>query len=142
MIRTMAAEMGMAERIRSQAGDLLRYGFSDSRCFHGLIAELAGKPVGLCLFFYSFSTWMGRRGVYVQDLYVDRCQRGTGLGRRLIAETARRAGEQGAVYMRLSVDQGNVAARAFYSGIGMESAPHEYIFRAVGEGFEALKRLD
>lgn len=141
MIRTMAADMGMAERIHSQASDIERYGFSDPPCFYGLIAEEAGKPVGLCLYFFSFSTWMGRRGVYVQDLYVDSSQRGTGLGRKLIAETARRAGVQGATYMRLSVDQGNTAALEFYSRIGMEHSPHENIFRAVGDRFEALKQI-
>jgi ribosomal protein S18 acetylase RimI-like enzyme len=141
MILTMAADMGMAERIHSQPSDIQGYGFSDPPCFYGLIAEQAGHPVGLCLYFFSFSTWMGRRGVYVQDLYVDGTQRGTGLGRRLIAETARRAGEQGATYMRLSVDQGNTAAQEFYSRIGMERSPHECIFRAVGERFEALKHI-
>ena len=141
MIRTMAGDMGMADRIHSQAGDILRYGFSDPPCFHGLIAEQGARPVGLCLYFFSFSTWMGRRGVYVQDLYVAVTERGTGLGRRLIAETARLAGEQGATYMRLSVDQGNTAAQEFYSRIGMERSRHECIFRATGEQFEALKGM-
>lgn len=142
MILTMASDIATGGPVLSQPDDFRRFGFSDPPCFHALIAEQGGRAVGLCLYFFSFSSWKGRRGVYVQDLFVDASQRGTGLGRRLMAETARRAGEQGAVFMRLSVDRGNPAAQAFYSKIGMEMAEHECIFNAVGEKFEALKHLD
>jgi len=142
MIRSLAADMGKAARVHSEPADFLRLGFCDPPCFQALIAETAGQAVGLCLYFFSFSSWLGKRGVYVQDLYVDRSQRGTGLGRRLMAETARRAWEQGAVYLRLSVDQANVAAQEFYSHVGLSHSGHEYIFSAVGESFDALRRMD
>ena len=56
-----------------------------------MIARQDGKPVGLALFFFEFSTWRGRPGVYVQDLYVAADMRGTGLGRRLLEAVAARA---------------------------------------------------
>ena len=142
MIQSLARSVGMGQYMRSTVEDIRRFGFSEPPCFHALIAERAGEAVGLCIYFFSFSSWMGCRGVYVQDLWVDNSQRGNGLGRRLIGETARRAGEQGAAFMRLSVDGENVAAQRFYSNIGLEYADHECIFKAVGERFEALKQLN
>lgn len=106
--------------------------------FEALIAEQAGEPVGFCLSFPSFSSWRGERGVYVQDLYVATEARGTGLGRRLLAETARRAREQGARYLRLSVASHNAPARAFYRRTGLAHADDECIYQAVGAAFDRL----
>jgi len=141
MILALARDVGESDRVVCEVEDFRRFGFSATPSFHALIAELAGEPVGLSLYFYSYSSWKGRLGVYVQDLYVHGSQRGTGLGRRLIAETARLAGDRGAAYMRLSVDRANGAARAFYSRIGLQLAEQECIFKAVYEDFEALKHL-
>jgi GNAT superfamily N-acetyltransferase len=141
MILALARDVGESDRVVCEVEDFRRFGFSAMPSFHALIAELAGKPVGLCLYFYSYSSWKGRLGVYVQDLYVHGSQRGTGLGRRLIAETARLAGDRGAAYMRLSVNRANEVARAFYSRIGLQLAEQECIFKAVSEDFEALKHL-
>jgi len=141
MVIALARDVGASDRAVCSVEDFRRFGFSPNPSFYALIAEHAGVAVGLCLYFYSFSSWKGKLGVYVQDLYVSDSQRGTGLGRRLIAETARRAGEHGAVYLRLSVDRSNEAAKVFYSRIGLELAEQECIFKAVHAGFEALKLL-
>jgi GNAT superfamily N-acetyltransferase len=142
MILLLARDTATGRPVSSTPDDFRRFGFSAAPCFQALLAERRGAPVGLCLYFFSFSSWMGKRGVYVQDLFVDDSERGTGLGRKLIAETARRAGEQGAGFMRLSVDRKNLGAQSFYSKIGMERAEYEVIFKAVDAGFEALKQLD
>ena len=141
MILALARDVGASDRIQCTVDDFRRFGFSATPSFYALIAEQGSEAVGLCLYFFSYSSWKGRLGVYVQDLYVSDSQRGTGLGRRLIAETARQAGERGAVYLRLSVDQANAAAKSFYSRIGLQLAEQECIFKAVYEGFDALKRL-
>jgi len=141
MILSMAADMGMEDQIRSTAQDFLRYGFGDQPCFEALIAERAGQEVGLCLYFYTFSSWAGKRGVYVQDIYVDRKARGTGLGRRLLAETTRLAAAEGAVFMRLAVDKDNHSAREFYINAGMIHAERDCIYKAWNEAFDALQNL-
>jgi len=125
-------------RVESTADDFLRLGFGDPAHFHALIAECGEEAVGLCLYFYSFSSWLGRRGVYVQDVYVAPSERGTGLGRKLMAETARVAAEQGATYLRLSVDRSNESAQAFYNGIGLHPARNELIFKVTGKDFQSL----
>jgi ribosomal protein S18 acetylase RimI-like enzyme len=141
LIQAMAGEVGASDRVSSCPDDFRRYGFSGPPCFHALIAERAGAAVGLCVYFFSFSTWRGTRGVYVQDIYVAGSERGRGLAQRLIAETARRAGEQGARFLRLSVDRENLAARKFYEKLGIRHAADECTYMVLGDDFEALKNL-
>ncbi len=142
MILALADGMGMADQIRSSPEDFRRHGFGDQPVFEALIAERDGVAMGLCLYFSSFSSWAGKRGVYVQDIYVDQAARGTGLGRRLLAETARRAVAQGAVFMRLAVDKDNRLAREFYAKAGMIHAERDCIYKAWNEAFAALQRTD
>jgi len=142
MIMAMAREAGAGGRVSSSADDFRRFGFAGAPCFYALIAEREKRPVGLCIYFFSFSTWRGTRGVYVQDIYVMESERGGALARRLIAETARRAGKQGARFLRLSVDRKNAAARRFYAKLGIQHAASECIYMASGDDFEALKGLE
>ncbi len=139
MILAMATEMGSAAKVSSCADDFRRFGFTDSPSFHALIAERDGAAIGMCVYFFSFSTWRGTRGVYLQDIYIAKAERGGGLARRMIAETARQAGAQGAKYLRLSVDAQNTAARRFYEKIGLALSERERIYMAKDGAFEALK---
>jgi GNAT superfamily N-acetyltransferase len=142
MIKALAEGMGMGEQIRSTPEDFRDYGFGSRPAFEALIAERAGTAIGLCLYFYSFSSWAGKRGVYVQDIYVDKSARGTGLGRRLLAETARRAAAQGAAFMRLAVDKDNQSARDFYLNAGMVLAELDLIYKDCNEAFTALQKIE
>src|SRR5690606_37875788 len=83
-----------------------------------LIGEVDGEPAGFALFFPNYSTWEGRAGLYVEDLYVEERARGIGLGRALMAEVARLAAERGAPRVELAVLDWN-PARAFYERLGM-----------------------
>ena len=89
MIKALAEGMGMGQQVSSSPDDFLQHGFAETRCFEALIAEHDGLPIGLCLYFFTFSSWAGKRGVYLQDIYVDAAARGTGLGRRLLAKPQR-----------------------------------------------------
>lgn len=141
MIQALAAGLGMAGQVTSSPQDLLQHGFGERPAFEALIAERQGQPLGLCLYFSSFSSWAGKRGVYLQDIFVDPQARGTGLGRRLLAETARRAAQQGAGFMRLAVDKDNQGARNFYRDAGMIHAERDCIYKAWDEAFAALQNL-
>lgn len=142
LIQDLARSLGAPEQVSSTPQDFQRAAAADRADFIALLAERDAQAVGLCLYFYSFSTWRGRRGVYVQDIYVADSERGTGLGRRLMAETARRAAAEGASYLRLAVDRENHAAQDFYRSVGMEHASREHIFMARGAAFEALQQMD
>ena len=138
MLVGLSHAVGDRDKMVSTVYDIRSHGFADPPAFHALLAELDGRTVGLSLFFYSFSTWLGRPGVYIQDLYVDTPARGTGLGQRLVAETARIARAYGADHLRLSVYHDNPEAQRFYRRIGMRHRDDELIFQADGGSFEAL----
>lgn len=141
LVVELAVATGMQHRVRSSREDFLRHGFSNPPAFQALIARQAEQAVGMCLYFYEFSTWLGRLGVYIQDLVVSEAARGNGLGQRLVAETVRSGQERGATHLRLSVDQHNDAAIRFYRHIGMDASADERIFHAHGSAFRRLADL-
>ncbi|RJF94673.1 GNAT family N-acetyltransferase [Oleomonas cavernae] len=138
MIVGIGAAQGEAHKITSTPDDIRRHGFGPRPAFEALIAQAGGRAVGLCLFFPSFSTWRGRPGAYVQDLFVDPGQRGTGLGRRLLARTAALVAARGGAYLRLSVQADNVAAQGFYARVGLHHSTAERIHQIDGAAFLAL----
>ena len=138
LVLALAHSRGKTDQVVSRVEDIQRHGFGAEPAFEALIAEVDGQAVGLCLYFDSFSTWDGCRGVYVQDIFVAQAQRGTGLGRRLLAETAARAAGRGGSYLRLAVDAANVAAQDFYAHIGLHYATEDRIYQVRGADFKAL----
>lgn len=138
LVVELARARGALEKVVSSAADIARDGFGDDPAFEALIAELDGKPVGLCLFFGSYSTWRGRRGIYVQDLVVLDEARSLGVGRRLLAETAAICKARGGSYLRLSVDDDNLRAQRFYQRTGLRHSTPEQIYVLENDDFAAL----
>lgn len=137
-ILRLGHHIGAPEEITSTAEDLRTYGFGEKPAFSTLIAEVGGEFAGLCLYFPIFSTWMGRPGVYVQDLYVDDRFRGRRIGERLLRQVARECRKDGGVYLRLSVDTDNETAKAFYERLGIAWSSYEQVQKIVGEAFFAF----
>lgn len=135
MILALARATDEEEKVSSDPLDFLRHGFGAEPLFEAMIAERAGEPVGLCLFFYTFSTWLGEPGVFVQDLYVADDERGRGLGRRLMAAVAGYGLERKATHLRLSVYSWNSAAKDFYDRVGMEHRDKEDTYHIGGDAF-------
>ena len=139
-----AAIMGIADalgdpaKVTGTAEDLRRFGFGARPAFAALIAEADGAFAGLCLSFPSFSTWYGRPGAYVQDLYVAPGFRGCGIGAALLARLAADTRAAGGVYLRLSVDAANHGAQEFYARLGLVRSEQEQIFAARGDAFQRL----
>lgn len=121
MVRELAEyEKEPAHSVKLTEDDLLRDGFTEPKRFECLVAEGAdGQLVGFALFFHNYSTWEGRAGIYVEDLFVRDAARGLGLGRKLMAQIARIAQERGCVRIDLWVLHWN-PARDFYHGLGLE----------------------
>ena len=138
LVVDLARARGMPEKVASSAADIARDGFGDNPAFEALLAEIHGKTIGLCLFFDSYSTWRGKRGLYVQDLVVAESARGLGVGDRLLSEAAALARARGYAYLRLSVDDDNVKAQRFYQRTGLRHSAPEQIYVADGEAFAAL----
>ena len=104
LVRSLAVyEKESVEIVRLTEADVLRDGFGDPPRFETLLAELDGTPVGFALFFHNYSTWQGRPGLHLEDLYVEEHARGHGLGADLLRELARIAQVRGCARMELSV---------------------------------------
>ena len=143
-----ASLVGIAEtvdelhKLKSTADDIRRFGFGDAPAFETLIAEIDGRFAGCCLYFASFSTWIGRPGVYVQDFYVADEFRGQGVGERLLQRLAAVTRQRGGCYIRLAVDTQNYRAQAFYTRAGIKHSDTEQIHAAYDADFEALADAD
>ncbi|QKD04121.1 GNAT family N-acetyltransferase [Mesorhizobium loti] len=131
----LGTHIGAHQEIVSTVDDLRAYGFGEKPAFSTLIAEVGGEFAGLCLHFPIFSTWMGRPGVYVQDLYVEDRFRGRKIGERLLRRVAAECRKEGGVYLRLSVDTDNEGAKAFYERLGIAWSSYEQTQKIIGEAF-------
>ena len=103
--------------IRGSVETLRRYGF-ERGLFRAVLAEEAGRAVGLVLVLPEYSSWRGRVGLLVQDLYVAPRMRGRGLGRALLAEAMRACPDWEPAFLTLLVQHKNKGAQAFYAAQG------------------------
>jgi len=101
------------------------------------IAEQDGQILGITTWFYSWSSWTGRRGIYLEDLFVTEAARGTGAGRALMAELARRCAAEGLPRIEWAVQGDNDGGKAFYSRLGAQPQEHA-IWRLSGEALADL----
>ena len=131
----IAETVGETHKIASTPEDIRRFGFGLQPAFATLIAESGSEFAGMCLYFPIFSSWMGRPGIYVQDLVVHDRFRGLKVGERLLRHLARLSKETGGIYLQLSVDTGNTRAQAFYERLGIERSHNEQVHKILGEAF-------
>ena len=103
-----------------------------------IIAYAGDTPAGFALFFPNYSTFLGKPGLYLEDLFVDPGWRGRGFGRRLLAHLAAIAVERGCHRMEWSVLDWNEPAIAFYRRAGATLLDDWRIFRLTGESLRAL----
>ena len=103
-----------------------------------LVCELDGTPVGYAVYFYNYSTWLGRKGIYLEDLYVSPEHRGHGAGKALLQHIARLAVEQGCGRFEWSVLVWNTPAIEFYTAAGARPQDEWTVYRLEGE---ALRRF-
>jgi GNAT superfamily N-acetyltransferase len=119
--------------------DLLRDGFSGAdRKFWVLIGEWNAEPVGFAFYFFNYSTWLGRPGLYLEDLFVRPAARGKGIGKALLAELARIAIENNCYGMRWQVLDWNQPAIDFYNSLGGQILKEWLTVRLMGEPLEKL----
>jgi GNAT superfamily N-acetyltransferase len=137
LIRELAAFEKEPDAVVATEADLRRYGFGPDPQFEAILAFVDGEPAGTALFHTRFSTWLGRPGLYLEDLYVTEQARGRGVGRRLMARLAAIAVERGWGRIDFHVLDWN-PARAFYHRLGMA---HVDGWLRYGADEAALRRL-
>jgi GNAT superfamily N-acetyltransferase len=130
-ILELATFENMPEAVVATESDLLRDGFGPNKRFSCRIALLDGAPVGFALWFYNYSTWKGRAGIFLEDLYVSEAARRHGVGRRLFVDLAAIAVREGAGRLDLNVLHWN-PARAFYERMGLGHLDEWLPYRITG----------
>lgn len=103
-----------------------------------LVADDAGKIVGYALFFHNYSTFLGRRGLYLEDLYIEPTQRGTGLGTAMLRKLAAIAVERQCARFEWSVLDWNEPAIRFYEKMGATVFPDWRVVRVTGDALDKL----
>ncbi|MBB5056166.1 GNAT superfamily N-acetyltransferase [Granulicella aggregans] len=117
-IRELALYEREPDAVLTTEDDLLRNGFTEPRRFHCLMAEWNGTPVGFALYFYNYSTWEGRPGIYLEDLYVQPALRGKGIGKSILTRLAAIAVEENCARFEWSVLDWNQPSIDFYHAMG------------------------
>ena len=112
--------------------------FGDKPACECLIGERDGEPIGFALWFHNFSTYLCRKGLYLEDLFVRPTARGTGMGKLLLQRLAQIAVERGCGRFEWSVLDWNVDAQAFYQRMGAAMLPDLRICRVTGDALQAL----
>ena len=138
LVRELAEYEKLLDEARATPADFLRELESPNPVIHVLIAEWNGEPAGFALYFFNFSTFVGRPGLYLEDLFVRPEWRGRGLGRRLLAHLARIAVERGYGRMEWSVLDWNEQAIAVYRKVGATPMSEWTVQRLTGDRLRAL----
>ena len=138
MIRDLAEYERMSDQVIATETGLRESLFSGQRDAEVLLAYADDKPAGFALFFHNFSTFVGRKGLYLEDLFVKPELRGAGIGKRLLVELARIAIERRCGRFEWSVLDWNEPAIGFYRKLGAVPMNEWTIFRVTGD---ALARL-
>jgi GNAT superfamily N-acetyltransferase len=120
---------------------LLAAGMFGARPYaEAVLAEEAGEPVGFALFFHTFSTFLARPGLYLEDLFVLPEHRGRGVGRAVLAHLAHLAVERGCGRLEWAVLNWNQEAIRFYERLGARPNSEWTVYRLTGEALNALGR--
>ncbi len=123
-IRELAEYEREPQAVSATADDLRRDGFSANPKFQVILAEWNGQPAGMAFYFYHYSTWKGRPGIYLEDIFVRPKFRGKGLGRALMAYLARTAVKENCYGIRWEVLDWNKSAIEFYKNLGANYRRH------------------
>lgn len=143
LVRLLAAYEREPDAVQATEADLLRDGFGEHPHFECLIAEERdGKgvlqPVGFALYFTSYSTWRGRPGIHLEDLFVLPEFRRRGIAKALLSRVAARAVERGFNWLGWHVLEWNEPAINFYQPLGAQFLTEWRIMRVAGDALSAL----
>jgi len=138
MIRELADYEKMSEQVIATEIGLREALFGARPSAEVILVFADDQPAGFALFFHNFSTFVGRRGLYLEDLFVKPAYRGHGIGKRLLVELARIAVARGCGRFEWSVLDWNEPAIGFYKKLGARPMDDWTIFRVAGEALRNL----
>jgi GNAT superfamily N-acetyltransferase len=137
-VRELARYERLEHEVEATPADFAAALFAPDPKVFALICESEGQAVGFCVWFLTFSTFQGRHGIYVEDVFVDPAHRGRGIGGAIFRHLAARAVREGWGRMEWSVLDWNEPAISFYRSIGAEPIDGWHRERLTGEALRAL----
>ena len=115
--------------------------FGEGSRAEALVCRAGGATVGMAIYFHNFSTFLGRKGLYLEDLYVQPAHRGRGYGKALLLALARIAHERGCGRFEWMVLDWNEPSIRFYESLGAVRMEEWRLFRVTGEALESLAHM-
>ena len=137
-IRALATYERAPDAVTATEEDLAQHGFGPHPYYQCLIAEHDGRAAGFAFFFFDYSTWLGRPGIYLEDIFVYPELRGRGIGKALLQRVAAIALEKGCARLKWEVLDWNTPAIDFYRALGAEFMDAWRTARLTGDALEQL----
>jgi GNAT superfamily N-acetyltransferase len=133
LVRELAAYEKLSDQVDATEQQIADALFADRPRLYCDIAEWAGQPAGFAVWFLNFSTFRGRAGIYIEDIFVRPAFRGKGLGKALMARLARRCVEEGYARCEWAVLDWNAPSIAFYKSVGAQVMEEWRLCRLSGD---------
>lgn len=138
LVRDLALYERAPDAAKASVADIETALFCPQPKVHALIAEWNGTPAGFAAYFFNFSTWTGKHGVYLEDLFVLEAARGEGIGKALLARLAEIARVQDCARLEWSVLDWNEPAIGFYKSLGAKPMEEWTVYRIEGDALVSL----
>ena len=138
LVRDLAEYERAPQAVVATEEDFRRHGFGPTPRFSVLLAEEDGRVAGFALWFFTFSTWLGKPGLYLEDLFVRPELRGRGIGKAMMIELARTAVREGCGRFEWAVLDWNQPSIDFYRSLGARLMEEWVVCRLEGDSLHAL----
>ncbi|MGY2808097.1 N-acetyltransferase family protein [Bradyrhizobium sp. USDA 4506] len=138
LVRELAEYEKLLHEVHASEADIAEALFGANPQLYCDIAEWNGEPVGFAVWFVNFSTFAGRHGIYLEDLFVRPALRGKGIGKALLVHLAKQCLANGWSRLQWAVLDWNAPSIAFYKSLGAEMMDEWTICRVSGEALSAL----
>lgn len=138
LIRELAEYERLLDQVVADEAALHRALFGERQYVEALVSVVSGETVGFALFFHNFSTFLGKPGMYLEDLYVRPAFRGRGLGKALLTRVAQIAVQRDCGRMEWSVLDWNEPSIHFYESLGAKPLSDWTVYRLTGEALRLL----
>ncbi|MDM8347774.1 GNAT family N-acetyltransferase [Pseudomonas sp. sp1636] len=139
-IRELAEYEKLSDQVVASPAQMAEHLFGIRPFAEVLIGELDGAAAGFALFFHNYSTFLGKPGIYLEDLYVRASARGAGLGSALLGKLASLAVERGCARLEWSVLDWNQPSIGFYQNLGAQPLDDWTVYRLTGPALHELSR--
>jgi GNAT superfamily N-acetyltransferase len=140
-VRKLAEYERLLHAVEASEADIVRDLFGENPQVFCDIALWAGAPAGFALWFHNYSTFRGRHGLYLEDLFVEPAYRGRGIGKALLIRLAQRCQAEGLGRLEWSVLDWNAPSIEFYKSLGAVPRDEWTVFHLTGDALKKLAEL-